>query len=322
MFMNGHIKTFITLGAVLFCAVAFPRTTQARTIPLFAATSAAKISASPLIATQSAIATPEAELATPSALVVQKIQEKTDKDITQSNGKTKDTLIEILDQNPIGPLSWNNFLQHALRRAITNGLAANIVVLILLFPLITSVISFSRHVIGLKGFGVYTPAVLSVAFVSTGIINGILLFVIILGAAIFMKAILKRLKLQYLPRTAMLLWGVSIVMLAVLVLVSFAPINGILAINIFPILIIMLLTENFMESQLASSQKEATELTIETLLIATICSLLIGANIIQKYALLQPEILLFIVAVVNIVVGRYSGLRLIEWIRFRSIIDQ
>ena len=279
------------------------------------------LSPTPTTATNSATATDSAAIATPSASVEQKIQEKTDKDITETSGKTKDKLVEFLDQHPIGQPTWHNFLQYAIRRAINNGLPANIVVLILLFPAITALISFSRHVIGLKGFGVYTPAVLAVAFVSTGIINGLLLFLIILAAAQIMKQVLKRLNLQYLPRTAMLLWGVSIIMLAVLISVSFVPANTILTVSIFPILIIMLLTENFMESQLSGSQSEATSLTIETLFIAILGSLLIGNETVQKYALAQPELMLLLVAVVNIIVGRYVGLRLLEWVRFRSVID-
>ncbi len=274
----------------------------------------------PVVATTSAIAT-ESAVATPAAQVEQVIQQKNDKDITETTSKQKDKLVEILDQNPIQPASWYNFLQHGVRRAISNGVPANIIVLILLFPVITSVISFSRHVVGLKGFGVYTPAVLAVAFVSTGIVNGILLFVIVLLAAMFMRKLLSRLNLQYLPRTAMLLWGVSIVTLVVLMAASFSQFSNLFIINIFPLLIIMLLTENFMESQLASSQSEALQLTLETLLTAVVCSLIISSDLVQKYVILQPELTLLIVAVVNIIVGRYSGLRLLEWIRFRSVIE-
>ncbi len=277
-------------------------------------------SAMPLVASASATATDSA-VATPAAQVEQVIQQKNDKDITETTSKQKDKLVEILDQNPVQPVSWYNFLQHGVRRSIANGVPANIIVLILLFPVITSVISFSRHVVGLKGFGVYTPAVLAVAFVSTGIVNGILLFVIVLLAAMVMRKLLGRLNLQYLPRTAMLLWGVSIVTLVVLMAASFSQFSSLFIINIFPLLIIMLLTENFMESQLASSQSEALQLTLETLLTAVVCSLIISSDLVQKYVILQPELTLLIVAVVNIIVGRYSGLRLLEWIRFRSVIE-
>jgi hypothetical protein len=306
-----------------FVLLAAPASAQTKKIvPLTAPTTSA--SGSPTaaeLATSSADATGSAATATPAANIQNLIEQKTDKDITETTTKRKEKLVEFLEQSPIAPLSWYNPLQHAIRRAITNGLPANIVVLMLLFPVIASVISFSRHVVGLKGFGVYTPAVLSVAFVSTGITTGILIFLIILGAAMIMRQLLKRLNMQALPRTAMLLWGVSIVMLLVLVGASFFPFNAVLAISIFPILIIMLLTENFMESQLSASQSEAFSLTAETLVVAIFCSFLIGSEVIQKYVILQPEITLLLVAGFNIIVGRYAGLRLMEWIRFRSIID-
>jgi len=310
---------FLIAMFILISGVGSRTWAATKTVAQAKVTPTATASALPEIATDSATATDSA-VATPSAIIEQVLQ-KNDKDITETTSTQKDKLIEILDKNPVQPLSWYNFLQHGIRRAISNGVPANIIVLILLFPLITSVISFSRHVIGLKGFGVYTPAVLAVAFVSTGIVNGILLFVIVLLAALLMRKLLSRLNLQYLPRTAMLLWGVSLITLAVLIGASFSQFSSLFIINIFPLLIIMLLTENFMESQLASSQSEALQLTIETLVTAVVCSLIIGSDLIQKYVILQPELTLLIVAMVNIIVGRYAGLRLLEWVRFRSVID-
>jgi hypothetical protein len=324
--MPKRTSLLITLILALGLVLIRPTVISAATASPTPTPKAVKASPVPqLIATDSAVlgdqATASAETSTPSANV-QKAQEKSDKDITESSSKTKDKLVELLDQHPVPKLSWYNPLGFGIRRAIAQGLPANIIVLILLFPLITSLISFSRHIVGLKGFGVYTPAVLAVAFVSTGIINGIILFLIILGAAMIMKKLLSRLNMQYLPRTAMLLWGVSIIILVVLIGFSYLPNIPLLTVSIFPLLIIILLTENFMETQLSSSQSEAVQLTMETLVTAIFCSLLINSEIVQGYFILQPEISLLLVGAFNIFIGRYSGLRLLEWIRFRSILEQ
>ena len=271
--------------------------------------------------TDSALATDSAE-ASPSAEVVQKIQEKKDQDITETTSKQRSKLFALLEDNPPGPLSWHNFMQHGLRQAVLNGLAANIVVLILLFPLITSIIAASRHLIGLKGFGVYAPAVLSVAFVSTGIITGLSMFITVLVTALISRAAVKKLRLQYLPRTAMLLWGVSVAVLVLLAATSIFGLTTFLTINIFPLLIIMLLTENFMETQLMSSQSQAVRLTLETVLIAIVCSLLISLDSVQTFVLLNPELTIATVALFNVIVGKYSGLRFLEYFRFRSIIER
>jgi len=275
-----------------------------------------------LEATSPTEASDAGNLASSSAELDQKIQEKKDQDITETGGKQKSKLAAYLDEHPIGGLSWHNPLQHAIRRAIANGLPANIIVLMLLFPLIASLIAVSRHVVGLKGFGVYIPAVLSVAFVSTGIITGVLVFVAVLAAATIARSAVKHFKLPLLPRTAMLLWVVTFLILSLLILASWINVSSLLSISIFPLLIIMLLTENFMSTQLFSSQKEALSITFETLLVAILCALLINLESIQKFVLLYPEFSLLAVAGLNILIGRYTGLRLLERVRFTSIIEE
>jgi len=266
--------------------------------------------------------TDSAKLSSPSAEIVEKLQQKTDQDITETSGQKKSVLAAYLDEHPIGALSWNNFLQKAIRKAIVNGMPANIVVILLIFPIIASLVAFSRHVIGLKGFGIYIPAVLSVAFVSTGILTGIVVFAAVLLTALITRPILKKLKLPMLPRTAMLLLCVSVAVLALMLVSSIYNVNLIFNISIFPLLIIILLTENFMETQLLSSQKEALEITFETLLMAVLCSLILGSESIQKFVILRPELTLFMVAIINVAIGKYTGLRILEYLRFKDLFDQ
>lgn len=259
---------------------------------------------------------------TPSPAVQQIIQERQDADITIPTNRQRDELVAFLEANPISPFGPTNFLQHAVRAGIGQGLPATIVVLLILFPLIASIIAASRHLIGLQGFGIYIPAVLSVAFVSTGISTGVVIFTVVLFAAMLARTLLKRLQLQYLPRTALLLWGVSLSVLLFLLGTSIMGISWLLTINIFPILIIILLSENFMETQLTSSQSQALQLTFETLVVAVICSLIISFEPLQRFVLLNTELAFLVVAAFNIVIGRYAGLRLLEYLRFRSLLEE
>ncbi len=272
-------------------------------------------------ATDSASATDSAN-ASAAAAVEQKILEKKAEDITETAGEKKSKLATFLDENPIKPLSWNNFLQHMIRDAVQKGLSASIIVLLLLFPIVVSIIAASRHVIGLRGFGIYIPAALSVVFVSTEIISGIIIFVAVLLGATLTRAVINKFKFPYLPRTAMLLWGVSVFILLLLIISSQMTFFQLLTISIFPILIIIILTENFMNSQLFNSQKEAMKIALETLLIAIICSLIISQESVQKFVLLQPELVLLGTAVINYLIGKYTGLRLVELARFSSVLGQ
>ncbi len=265
--------------------------------------------------TQSAIASTAAQ-------AEQVLIEKKAEDITETAGETRGKLATFLEENPIGKITWHNFLQHLIRDAVSKGLPANIIVLLLLFPLVVSIIAASRHVIGLRGFGIYIPAVLSVAFVSTEIITGIIIFAAVLLAATITRRLVKDLNLPYLPRTAMILWGVSVFILILLIISSKFEIFQLLTISIFPILIIIILTENFMNSQLFNSQREAMKIAFETLIVAIICSLIISQDIVQKFVLLYPEVSLLGTAFINYLIGKYTGLRLAEFLRFSSILGQ
>jgi hypothetical protein len=276
----------------------------------------------PPLATMAAEASDSGKLASASSQVQQIIQEKKDQDLTETGGQKKSKLAAYLDEHPIGALSWHNPLQHAIRKSIENGLPANLIVLLLLFPLVASIIATSRHVVGLTGYGIYIPAVLSVAFVSTGVPIGVATFLAILVAAVVSHKLIRRLKMPYLPRTAMLLWAVSIFTLSLLIVSAIIGFDALLVVNIFPVLIIMLLTENFLETQLFKSQKEAIRLTLETLVIAISCSIFMGWEVVQRFVLLRPELILLATAGFNTALGRYTGLRLLEYLRFQSILDK
>ncbi len=275
-----------------------------------------------LTATTEATATDSSKLATPSAEIIEKIQEKKDQDITETGGKQKSILEAYLDENPPAELNWNNFLQHAIRQAVSNGLPVNVLVLLLLFPLIASFIAASRHIIGLRGFGIYIPAVLSVALVSTGVIEGLLIFFVIAFLAIVAKKFLRIARLSYLPRTALMLWIVSIGIFMTLVLAPFVKLTTLLSVNIFPILILILLAENFLDAQAKTKQSEALALTIETIGLAVVSGFLLKWVPLQQFALSEPELLIFFSGFINILIGKFIGLRISERLRFRSLIEE
>ncbi len=315
------MKKWIPAPIILFAFFVVVSPVSAKT----ASSSAAKV-ALPLIATSSTVvapaATAEANQSSPSASIIQKIQEKKDQDITDTEGTQKDRLLSYLDQNPIAPLSWYNFLAHAIRSSIRQGVPPNIIVLVLLFPLIASIIAASRHIIGLRGFGIYIPAVLSVALVSTGPVVGMIIFLAIISVAVFSKRILKVLHLSYLPRTALLLWMISMSILFVLLLAPFLNLASLMTINIFPILILVLLSENFLDAQTSTKPADAFALALETIALAFVSGFFLRWEFMQKLALLQPELLILFTFVFNILVGRFVGLRVTEWLRFRPIIEE
>lgn len=241
-------------------------------------------------------------------------------DLTEPTGPARGKLEQYLFSKDPGPLSITNFLQHALRRAVSLGVPANTLVLLLLFPLVGAVIAAARHLIGLRGFGLFTTAALSIALLATGITVGVLLFLIIILVASLGRVFIRRLRLQYLPRIALLLWIVSLGIFALLAVSPYLGLDELVTISIFPILLLVLFVETFIGTRIGVGFRRAMELTVETIILAVICYLVLSLESLQRFAVLNPEVTVLAVAVFDVFLGKYVGLRLLEYWRFRELI--
>ncbi|MFC1710140.1 7TM domain-containing protein [Patescibacteria group bacterium] len=244
-------------------------------------------------------------------------------DLTEETEPVVDRLEAILDEQELGPVWPTNPAKYAIRASVTSGVPTNTITLLLLLPLVASVIAAARHIIGLRGFGIFLPAALSVVFLAIGPIVGIGLFLLIVSISILYRLLTKKakIKLQFLPNKAMLL---LFVVVGVLLLLFAAPViqhPDLINVSIFPVLILVLLAEDFSRVQLGKSAKTAINLTTETLVLALVSYVFLTYKPLQEFALLYPEILLLAVILFNFAVGKYVGLRFIEFWRFRKLIS-
>ena len=118
-YYTTHMRYFLLVALLVSSAFALsaPALAQTRVTPSPAPT----IEASP-----SPLATESAQVATPAAEVVETLIQKEEKDITQTTPQVKGRLARLLDTNPIGEPTWHNFIQHAIRNAVDQGVAANV----------------------------------------------------------------------------------------------------------------------------------------------------------------------------------------------------
>lgn len=243
--------------------------------------------------------------------------------VTQS-GSTLTELEQALAEQHLGPLGITNFLNHAIHQAVAAGVPVSTIVLILLLPILIAVIAALRHLVGIRGFGIFTPTMIAVALYATGIIPGLFLFFSVLAMTNFGRFVLRKIKLRihYLPRMALLFWFIS---LAILLVILFVPLIGwreVAYVSIFPILILILLSEAFIDVQKGRSLREAVKITTETLFLAFVCFAIMKLQALQKFVLLYPGITLIIVPVFDILIGRYTGIRLLELFRFRRVLRE
>ncbi|KKT28997.1 MAG: hypothetical protein UW41_C0025G0006 [Candidatus Collierbacteria bacterium GW2011_GWC2_44_18] len=262
-----------------------------------------------LVPTQALIATAEAKTETMEA------------DLTVPR-ETQDRLTNLIKTQKLPGWWVANSLKIAIRKAVADGVSPNTLVLLFLFPLVAALVAFSRQVVGVNGFGMIVPALLSVAFLSTGGLVGLMLLAFILLAAVLGRVAIKKIKVPYLPKLAILIWLISMAVLGLLIMSPLIGLERLLTVGIFPILIFVLLAETFIETQITRSVSTSLGMTLETIVLAFIAYKVISNPWVQAQVLLQPEITVVVILALDLLIGKYKGLRLSEIWRFRKLISK
>ncbi|PIU73726.1 hypothetical protein COS78_00765 [Candidatus Shapirobacteria bacterium CG06_land_8_20_14_3_00_40_12] len=207
-----------------------------------------------------------------------------------------------------------------IERAITNGVEAKTIVMLLLLPLLATLVSVMHYILGVSGYGIFVPTMIAVALSATGIAGGLILFGAILMISILSNLILKRLKLHFWPVRALGLVFISVGVFGLMVISTGLKMVDISNISIFPVLFMILLAEEFTRTQLVKSKKEAIKLTLGTLGLAILGAVLMGWQGVAEVVLRYPEAIIVVTVVINLMVGNYTGIRLTEIKRFRKAI--
>ncbi len=216
----------------------------------------------------------------------------------------------------IGP---TNFISFGLNYLVNKGIPINSISLILMLPVIATILSFSRQVIGMKAFGLVTPAMTTLSFLVMGLPYGLLIFFSILISGTLTRLAMRKLHLLYLPRMALVLTGVSIAILLVFGLGAATNNTALASFSIFPILILTLLAEEFIALQFTSGAKKALTVTAWTLALSIGCYFIVSWQIVRTLFVSYPEIVLLAIPI-NVLLGRWTGLRLTEYIRFKYLV--
>lgn len=242
-------------------------------------------------------------------------------DLTVPSGNG-DRLTRLMNGQKLTGWWGKDVLKLAMRKAVSDGVSPNTLVLLFLFPLVAGLVAFSRQVLGVSGFGMITPALLSVAFLSTGGLVGLALMLFILGVATLGRMLLKKVKVPYLPKLAILIWLVSMAVLFLLLMSPTIGLERLMSVGIFPIMLFVLLAETFIEAQITRSFSTSMWMTVETVILALIAYKVMSAPWVQSQVLLHPEVSVIGILGLDLLIGKYKGLRLLEIWRFRKLLGK
>lgn len=224
---------------------------------------------------------------------------------------------------------WNLLIQRGIPTSEVE-LYKEVFVMLILLPVVTTIIGISRYVIGVKSLGIFTPVIITFLLYEFGNNNGeqdvmkaikygLTFYVITLISSWAIYKILKYLRMNYIPKLTLVTIGVVVAIFASVVIAGLIGFNGPVFLNKFTLIILAILVEPFVSAFARKGTKYGFNTAIDTFITALFCYILISITRVQSF--IETNLLIIpILVIVNVYLGRFTGLRLNEYWRFRSIL--
>jgi hypothetical protein len=190
--------------------------------------------------------------------------------------------------------------------------------ILLLVPIGVLIISVLRNLVGFPTFGIFMPVLMALAFRNTGLAYGLGIFAGILLIGYIVRRGLDKLRLLLVPRMALILTLV-IICFTVLALVGHKlGLREFMAVGLLPFVILTMVIERFYVLVEEAGIREGLRTAAGSAAVAVISYQIISWEPLQLTFFIYPE-LLAPIAAVQILLGRYTGYRLSELFRFRTL---
>jgi hypothetical protein len=177
------------------------------------------------------------------------------------------------------------------------------------------IIAVMRNMVGVTTIGTFMPVLVALAFRQTELVWGIILFTSIVAVGLMVRFYLEHLKLLVVPRLAAVLITVILLMLGLSVLSNRLGFHQGLSVGLFPMVIITMAIERMSVIWDERGAAEAFKQGAGSLAVAVACYAVMRLAVVEHLLFTFPELLLLILAA-TVLVGRYSGYRLVELRRF------
>lgn len=188
---------------------------------------------------------------------------------------------------------------------------------LLLIPIGAFVVVLLRNVIGLQTFGTFMPVLIALAFRETQLWWGALLFSTLVVLGLVFRFYLERLRLLLVPRLSAVLIIVVILMLVLSIISHRLGFESGLSVALFPMVILAMTIERMSVVWEERGAVDAIQQGLGSLLVAILSYAVMDLDIVKHVVFVFPETLLVVLAA-TLLLGRYTGYRLLELYRFRE----
>lgn len=205
---------------------------------------------------------------------------------------------------------------------LNTGINQQVLELLLAVMVLATIVSVARYILGTKSYGIYAPIILAIAYSYTGLRYGLAITLIVILTTLFSYTILKKIRMHYIARIAVnyCLLAIFLVLFFIVVnkfglgLENMANISGLAVISIAAI------SDFFIKQYVKKSFKTSVLILFSTMAIAALGWFAITRDVITNYMLNNLWIVPIFIAL-NILVGQFTGLRIKDLFRFKSVIS-
>ncbi|MBY0525635.1 MAG: hypothetical protein K2R98_19675 [Gemmataceae bacterium] len=190
---------------------------------------------------------------------------------------------------------------------------------LLLLPIAALIVCVFRNLIGLNSFGTFAPALLGLAFRELRSMPGFLVFTTIVLTGWLLRRLLDRYHLLQVPRMAVMLSLVVIVLITAIVTACHQNLPATKYVSLFPMVILVGMIERFWTLETEDGTSASFKTLFSTMFIAAAISVTLSFHAVVRHMFRFPETIGLIMAV-QLLIGRYTGYRISELYRFRDFL--
>jgi hypothetical protein len=189
---------------------------------------------------------------------------------------------------------------------------------LLMIPIGALVMVLLRNIVGIDAFGTFMPVLIALSFRETQLFWGVILFTLLVTLGLSIRFLLERLRLLLVPRLGAVLIVVVLLMLIISIVSHKLGMETGLSVALFPMVIIAMTIERMSVVWEEQGPADAMRGGAGSLVVAIFAYLAMGMDWLEHLIFTFPELLLLILAAV-ILLGRYTGYRLVELSRFKAL---
>jgi len=190
--------------------------------------------------------------------------------------------------------------------------------ILLLVPIGGLMICVLRNLVGFPTFGIFMPVLMALAFRNTGLAYGLGIFAGVVLIGYLVRRWMDKLRLLLVPRLSVILTLVIISFTVFALIGSKVGLKELMAVGLLPFVILTMTIERFFVITEEAGVRKGLWTAAGSAAVATITHEIIHFESLQLTFFVYPE-LLFAVAAFQVLLGRYTGYRLSELIRFRKL---